>query len=561
MGANLGLFGKPDVDAVGRAKQMKFFSFAKPHMRGFHFSWSCFFLAFLTWFSIPALSNWILINPKDPTNPGSLNLVNRKEFATSNILNVGSTIAMRVLIGPVCDHVGPRLAMVGLMLCGAIPICFFGLVNTAIGLFVLRFFVGVIGATFVPCQYWTTLMFSPTTVGTANAFAGGWGNLGGGATFIIMPLIFRAFRSGLDLQSAITWSFVVPGVVTISWALTTYFFSVDCPQGKYKDRIRPGETAEEARERIAASQINLPQMNSQTSVVSMPAARKEESVLASLWDSIKDVFSHQNTIILIIQYGGCFGVELTVNSFLAAYFFQDFYIKGSKPPVHQISPDENEARQVASTIAACFGLMNLFARALGGIFSDFMNKHLNMSGRLIAHMLCLTLEAVFLLIFSFQTEIWTALGVVIVFSLFVQMSEGTSYGIVPYVSKKHTGVVAGLVGAGGNLGAVCLGIAFRQMPDRWDFAFRIVAFFVFACAALTPLLYIQGQFIVPTKRTYEAVRDERERLANKPHYGHATQPKDISVSDGDHATLPGGTESMEAGGVSPGESRPASVAH
>lgn len=40
-------------------------------------------------------------------------------------------------------------------------------------------------ACFVCCQYWCTAMFSPNVVGTANAFAGGWGNLGGGATQLV----------------------------------------------------------------------------------------------------------------------------------------------------------------------------------------------------------------------------------------------------------------------------------------------------------------------------------------------------------------------------------------
>lgn len=45
-------------------------------------------------------------------------------------------------------------------------------------------------ACFVCCQYWCTAMFSPNVVGTANAFAGGWGNLGGGATQLVCPTMF-----------------------------------------------------------------------------------------------------------------------------------------------------------------------------------------------------------------------------------------------------------------------------------------------------------------------------------------------------------------------------------
>merc|ERR1719454_2421032 len=42
----------------------------------------------------------------------------------------------------------------------------------------------------------------------------------------------------------------------------------------------------------------------------------------------------------------------------------------------------------------------------------------------------------------------------IMFSVFVQMAEGLTFGIVPYVSRPALGVVSGMVGAGGNFGGV-----------------------------------------------------------------------------------------------------------
>ena len=48
----------------------------------------------------------------------------------------------------------------------------------------------------------------------------------------------------------------------------------------------------------------------------------------------------------------------------------------------------------------------------------------------------------------------TIIVLLFVFSLCVQMSEGLTYGIVPYVSRPALGVVSGMVGAGGNAGAL-----------------------------------------------------------------------------------------------------------
>jgi hypothetical protein len=91
-------------------------------------------------------------------------------------------LLVRFIAGPLCDRFGPRLVFVGLLLCGSIPTAMAGLVTTPNGLIALRFFVGILGGTFVPCQVWCTGFFDKNIVGTANSLAGGWGNAGGGIT-------------------------------------------------------------------------------------------------------------------------------------------------------------------------------------------------------------------------------------------------------------------------------------------------------------------------------------------------------------------------------------------
>lgn len=100
-------------------------------------------------------------------------------------MGLTGTLVVRLMAGPLCDRFGPRLVFVGCLLAGAIPTAMAGLVTNPKGLIALRFFIGILGASFVPCQVWCTGFFDKNVVGTANALAGGWGNSGGGITVSI----------------------------------------------------------------------------------------------------------------------------------------------------------------------------------------------------------------------------------------------------------------------------------------------------------------------------------------------------------------------------------------
>lgn len=135
--------------------------------------------------------------------------------------------------------------------------------------------------------------------------------------------------------------------------------------------------------------------------------------------------------------------------------------------------------------------MNLFARGLGGFTSDMMNASKGMRGRLIFQSIALACQGGFVVIFGYTGSLGGAVVVMIIFSLFVQASEGAIYAVIPYVRPPVTGSVAGLVGAGGNLGGIVFSIIFRYYQDRP--AFIIMGVIAAASALLSPLIVIQGQ--------------------------------------------------------------------
>merc|ERR1712232_736926 len=122
-----------------------------------------------------------------------------------------------------------------------------------------------------------------------------------------------------------------------------------------------------------------------------------------------------------------------------------------------------------------------------------------------AQTICLIAEGVLVLVFANTNSLGSAIAVMVFFSLFVQAAEGTSYGIVPYVDPPATGAISGIVGAGGNTGAVCFGLGFRQMAKTKD-AFNLMGFTILGSALLTFLIGIKGHRRIIGGEDSEAIK-------------------------------------------------------
>ena len=442
------------MDIKNKATQINLFSLKTVQMRTFHTTWFAFFLAFFGWFGIAPL---MAIVREDL-------MLTKAEVGNTIIASVAITVLVRLLVGPLCDKIGSRKVYTWLLILGSLPVMGIGLAQNYETFLLFRLAIGAIGASFVITQYHTSVMFAPNVVGTANATTAGWGNLGGGVTQMVMPLIFMAILSfGVDKFLGWRLAMIIPGIALFITSFAYYFFTQDAPDGNYKELRERGELE--------------------------PAEGKG---MESFMLAIKDY----RVWALFVIYAVCFGVELTINNIAALYYHDQFQLDV----------------KTAGLIAGLFGLMNIFARTVGGVFSDFFAKKTGLRGRVIFLFFVLLGEGVMLIVFSQMAVLVLAVATMIAFSLFVQMSEGATYGIVPFINRKALGAVAGIVGAGGNAGAVAAGFLFRAENITMQQGLLYLGIMVAVVSFATVSIRFSPAVQAAERRAFDAALAERQRL-------------------------------------------------
>lgn len=432
--------------------------------------------------------------------------------------------------------------MTGLLLYGAIVIGLSGLISDANGLITLRFFIGIVGATFVPCQYWASQMFSYSIVGTANAICGGFGNMGAGVSYFLIPLIYNAFALVLPPHQAWRVTFVVPALLCITMAAAGYFLGDDCPGDEWKNGgdsaleqhdiekhglPQTSSDADSFQSDESGDKKTVPTTNHKTVILSptntnAAAETAPPSVLVDLFTQLKN----PSVVILMIQYGCSFGLELAVDNMIGEFFHEHFGL----------------SQTTSGMLGSIFGLMNLFSRASGGMLADYVNSKIGegVQGRMLVHFCVFMLEGAFLIGFSSAIgTLSSSIVVMILFSYFVQAGCGTTFcmlntlfvrcgyclmfsllspsakltwcvppffpsllpshgkiAIVPFANPRSMGAVYGLVGAGGSVGSIVFNYVYKIYGLRYADAFRVVGYCALGAGMLTLLLKIQGRMLL-----------------------------------------------------------------
>jgi len=278
--------------------------------------------------------------------------------------------------------------------------------------------------------------------------------MGGGVTLMVMPLIFAAFV-GAGYVDAVAWrySMIVPGIALFVMGIVYYFTTQDTPDG------------------------NLAELRKTNPDYRLKA--KEASGTFSI--ALRDY----RVWVLFLTYGASFGIEITIDNIASLYFVDNF----------------NLGLKEAGLIAGLFGMLNIFARALGGIFGDMAGKKFGLKGRIFilgAFMLC---EGLGIMLFSSMDLLPWAIATMLLFALFLKMSNGATYSVVPFINSKGVGVVSGIVGAGGNVGAVLAGFLFKMEGVSYRESLFIMGIIVSAISILAFLLTmtkkVSGENMVP----------------------------------------------------------------
>lgn len=247
-------------------------------------------------------------------------------------------------------------------------------------------------------------MFSSSVVGLANGVAAGWATMGAGVAQLVMPLLYSLAKS-YNVPEKAAWRviFVVPATFQAITALLVLVYGQDLPCGNYGDSKKISN-------------------------------KPKENFLKVLFHGL----SNYRGWILGLTYGYCFGVEMTMDNVIAQYFYYRFGVN----------------LEAAGTIAACFAFTNWFARPMGGVFSDRMARRFGIRGRLWGLWVVQTAAGLLCVFLGRLDSLADSIAVMCIFSVFVQASAGLTFGVVPFVSTRSLGVISGLTGSGGTLGAV-----------------------------------------------------------------------------------------------------------
>ncbi len=379
--------------------------------------------------------------------------------------------------GPMADEFGLSLAEIGILASAAIWLAPFGRILTGwlsdkfgapvvfaivlayVGVFsiwsafaesytvffITRLIVATAGITFVIGIQHVSEWFEEEELGTAEGIYAGIGNAGAAGGALVLPRVFSSGWSGPLFDVSWRAAFFYTGVVSILLAVVYYVF---------------GEAAKSTEKRQAT----------------------KDSATAKEW---LFTATRYGTVVLALAYVMTFGLELSMNGWLATYYREGF---------------NTQNLVLASTFAATFSIAAGLLRPIGGYVSDvvartetnilpFFTGRYREQWTFVA--LCFVVVAMFgMTLAGLSGEVMLAVGIGFLVGMGCAFAEGAIFAQVPAMFPNSSGAVAGVVGGIGTVGGIVYPLVYSApfLPNLH------VGYFVVAVSMIPILLLASWVF-------------------------------------------------------------------
>ncbi|WP_089879447.1 MFS transporter [Halogeometricum limi] len=404
--------------------------------------------------------------------------------------------------GPMADEFGLSLAEIGILASAAIWLAPFGRIATGwlsdkfgapsvfaivlgyVGVFsmasafaqsyavffVERLVVATAGITFVIGIQHVSEWFEEDELGTAEGIYAGVGNAGAAGGALILPRVFGPEWNGPLFSTNWRAAFFYTGVVSVVLALAYYTL---------------GEAAKSEEKRRATA----------------------ENTSFEGWFFTA---TRYGTIVLALAYVMTFGLELSMNGWLATYYREGF--------------DTNNL-VLASTFAATFSIAAGLLRPIGGYVSDVLARRERdilpvFTGRYREQWtfvsLCFVVVAMLgMTVAGLSGEVLVAVGAGFLVGMGCAFAEGAIFAQVPAMFPNSSGSVAGVVGGIGTVGGIVYPLVYSApfLPNLHT-GYAVVAVSMIPIVLLTSWVF----------------RPKVARVANEAGFG-STRSEGVTRSD------------------------------
>jgi NNP family nitrate/nitrite transporter-like MFS transporter len=275
--------------------------------------------------------------------------------------------------------------------------------------FVTRLIVATAGITFVIGIQHVSEWFEEGQLGTAEGIYAGIGNAGAAGGALLLPRIFGTGWSGPIFSTNWRAAFFYTGIVSILLGITYYTL---------------GEAAKDEQKRQATA----------------------ESATLKQWIHTA---TRYGTIVLALAYVMSFGLELSMNGWLATYYREGF---------------NTNNLVLASTFAATFSVAAGLLRPFGGYMSDRLARNETnvlpiFEGRYREQWtflsLCFIVISMFVMTLAgLSGQVLVAVAAGFVVGMACAFTEGAIFAQVPAMFPNSSGAVAGVVGGVGTVGGI-----------------------------------------------------------------------------------------------------------